>query len=114
LNAPELNNKVRISLAAIISIVVLSCSVFGGYLSMVGLNEKVNAEVGGLRKDMDREIVLLKQEIELMRQQAAKEDVYIRQELGSVKEDGENRQEWLMRRADASVKTHEEIYHKAR
>lgn len=112
MNAPELNEKVKISIAAVIAIVVGACSVFGSYLSLLGINEKLDAEVGGLRSDMNREIILLKEDIQLMRDQAAKEDVYIRQELKAVQEDGENRQEWLMRRADDKVKVHEDIYHK--
>lgn len=64
MNAPELNNKYNVSMGLIVSIAIAAFSLGGVVTGILGLDGKIEDEVGGLRSDMNREILLLRQDFE--------------------------------------------------
>lgn len=64
MNAPELGQKVSISIGLVVAIIVMSFSLGGMVTGLLGLNGKIVDEVGGVRNDMNREVELLYKEIE--------------------------------------------------
>lgn len=64
MNFPEQNNKIKVSVALIMALVIASFLLGGVVTGILGLDGKIVDEVGGLRKDMEREIVLLRNELE--------------------------------------------------
>lgn len=94
MSAPELNKKITISIGAIIGLITASFSIGIFYTSIIGLNEKIDAEITGLRSDME------------------KEDGLIRDEVKRVDVENDTRQNWQNARMDRKVSNHEKIYHK--
>ena len=94
MSAPEFNKKISISIGAIVGLLTASFSLGVFYVSIVGLDNKIDAEIGGLRADME------------------KEDGLIREEIKRVDEENDTRQNWQNARMDRKVKNHELIYHK--
>lgn len=91
--APELNNKVNVSIALIVSLVLSAFTLGGIVTGILGLDSKITDEIRGLRDDME------------------KEDNLIREEIERVRTAGETRQDWMNARMDRKVKNHEAIYH---
>lgn len=60
---PESNNKVNVSIGLIMAIVAASFTLGGLVTGVLGLDGKIVDEVGGLRKDVERENILLREEI---------------------------------------------------
>lgn len=83
MNAPELNNKINISLAALAMIVCAAFSIGVFSVGIVGLNGKIVDEVGGLRSDWERENKAVQEKFEA-----------------------------LNKRIDRKIENHEAIYHK--
>lgn len=116
MSAPELNNKINISLAAIVSLVGASFILGGVWIKQSGeeaINlqryNSLNAKIDQVAKTIDGKLV---DEVGGLRADMEKEDVYIRLEIKDVKEDGLTRQRWMMEVTDKTVQTHEKIYHK--
>lgn len=87
MSAPELNNKVNVSISLIIALVIAAFSLGGVVTGILGLDSKIEDEVGGLRNDMNREILLLRQ-------------------------DFEEHKNYSKSRMDRKVENHEAIFHK--
>ncbi len=68
MSAPELNNKVNVSISLIMGLVIAAFSLGGVVTGILGLSGKIDAEVGGLRSDMNREILLLREDLETHKQ----------------------------------------------
>jgi len=83
MNAPEFNNKINISLAALAMLVTAAFSIGVFSVGILGLNGKIVDEVGGLRSDWERENKTINEKIE-----------------------------GLNKRIDRKIDNHEAIYHK--
>ena len=64
MSAPELNNKVNVSISLIMALVLAAFSLGGVVTGILGLDSKIEDEVGGLRNDMNREILLMRKDFE--------------------------------------------------
>lgn len=83
MNAPEFNNKINISLAALAMLVTAAFSIGVFSVGILGLNGKIVDEVGGLRSDWERENKTINEKIE-----------------------------GLNKRIDRKIDNHEAVYHK--
>lgn len=83
MNAPEFNNKINISLAALAMLVTAAFSIGVFSVGILGLNGKIVDEVGGLRSDWERENKTINEKIE-----------------------------GLNKRIDRKIYNHEAVYHK--
>lgn len=93
MSAPELNNKVNVSISLIVALVIAAFSLGGVVTGLLGLESKIN-QVDQSAKD------------------------YIEQEVGGLRSDWERQNaiekeinEALNKRIDRKIENHEAVYH---